>query len=149
MGVWSGSANPNAAAATFNRVDVRRPSLALTANSSTVNISELSAFTEKGILEATASVSQTPQRQTHISLNGRGVPVNNFRQQWGWPELPLTGDGNIPELTASGDIQANAPLKPTVSGQLHAVNAAKQQVTQTMNAGIVSSGEVTSTEPVR
>ncbi|WP_437435813.1 hypothetical protein, partial [Klebsiella pneumoniae] len=26
---------------------------------------------------------------------------------------------------------------------------AKQQVTQTMNAGIVSSGEVTSTEPVR
>ncbi|MGZ9914782.1 hypothetical protein, partial [Raoultella ornithinolytica] len=39
--------------------------------------------------------------------------------------------------------------KPTVSGQLHAVNAAKQQVTQTMNAGIVSSGEVTSTEPVR
>ena len=108
---------------------------------------KLSAFTEKGILEATASVSQTPQRQTHISLNGRGVPVN-ILQQWGWPELPLTGDGNI-QLTASGDIQANAPLKPTVSGQLHAVNAAKQQVTQTMNAGIVSSGEVTSTEPVR
>ncbi|MDD0441443.1 AsmA family protein, partial [Shigella sonnei] len=132
-GVWSGSANLNAAAATFNRVDVRRPSLALTANSSTVNISELSAFTEKGILEATASVSQTPQRQTHISLNGRGVPVN-ILQQWGWPELPLTGDGNI-QLTASGDIQANVPLKPTVSGQLHAVNAAKQQVTQTMNAG--------------
>ncbi|HBA6998172.1 TPA: AsmA family protein [Escherichia coli] len=146
-GVWSGSANLNAAAATFNRVDIRRPSLALTANSSTVNISELSAFTEKGILEATASVSQTPQRQTHISLNGRGVPVN-ILQQWGWPELPLTGDGNI-QLTASGDIQANVPLKPTVSGQLHAVNAAKQQVTQTMNASIVSSGEVTSTEPVQ
>jgi len=112
-----------------------------------VNISELSAFTEKGILEATASVSQTPQRQTHISLNGRGVPVN-ILQHWGWPELPLTGDGNI-QLTASGDIQANVPLKPTVSGQLHAVNAAKQQVTQTMNAGVVSSGEVTSTEPVQ
>ena len=122
-GVWSGSANLNAAAATFNRVDVRRPSLALTANSSTVNISE------------------------HISLNGRGVPVN-ILQQWGWSELPLTGDGNI-QLTASGDIQANVPLKPTVSGQLHAVNAAKQQVTQTMNAGVVSSGEVTSTEPVQ
>ena len=37
----------NAAAATFNRVDVRRPSLALTANSSTVNISQLSAFYRK------------------------------------------------------------------------------------------------------
>ncbi len=67
-------------------------------------------------------------------------------QQWGWP-LPITGDGNI-QLVASGAIQANATLKPTVN-ELHAVNAEKQQVTQTMNAGVVSSSEVTSTEPVQ
>lgn len=144
-GVWSGNATLNAAAATFNRVDVRRPSLSLTANASTVNISDLSAFTGKGILEATASVSQLPQRQTQISLNGRGVPMDVL-QQWGWPALPIAGDGNI-QLTASGNIQANAPLKPTVNGQLHAVNAQKQQITQTMQAGVVSGGEVTSTEP--
>ncbi|HFE7065265.1 TPA: AsmA family protein, partial [Salmonella enterica subsp. enterica serovar Newport] len=120
-GVWSGNATLNAAAATFNRVDVRRPSLSLTANASTVNISDLSAFTGKGILEATASVSQLPQRQTQISLNGRGVPMDVL-QQWGWPALPIAGDGNI-QLTASGNIQADAPLKPTVNGQLHAVNA--------------------------
>ncbi|ECC2949033.1 AsmA family protein [Salmonella enterica subsp. enterica] len=144
-GVWSGNATLNAAAATFNRVDVRRPSLSLTANASTVNISDLSAFTGKGILEATASVSQLPQRQTQISLNGRGVPMNVL-QQWGWPTLPIAGDGNI-QLTASGNIQADAPLKPTVNGQLHAVNAQKQQITQTMQAGVVSGGEVTSTEP--
>ncbi|EIE9454599.1 AsmA family protein, partial [Salmonella enterica] len=122
-GVWSGNATLNAAAATFNRVDVRRPSLSLTANASTVNISDLSAFTGKGILEATASVSQLPQRQTQISLNGRGVPMDVL-QQWGWPALPIAGDGNI-QLTASGNIQADAPLKPTVNGQLHAVNAQK------------------------
>ncbi|ENG2552323.1 TPA: AsmA family protein [Citrobacter farmeri] len=144
-GVWSGNATLNAAAATFNRVDVRRPSLSLAANANTVNISELSAFTERGILEATASVSQLPPRQTQVSLNGRGVPVNVL-QQWGWPALPIAGDGNI-QLTASGTVQADAPLKPTVNGQLHAVNADKQQVTQTMQAGIVSAGEVTSTEP--
>ncbi|ECV3567905.1 AsmA family protein [Salmonella enterica subsp. enterica serovar Schwarzengrund] len=144
-GVWSGNATLNAAAATFNRVDVRRPSLSLTANASTVNISDLSAFTGKGILEATASVSQLPQRQTQISLNGRGVPMDVL-QQWGWPVLPIAGDGNI-QLTASGNIQADAPLKPTVNGQLHAVNAQKQQITQTMQAGVVSGGEVTSTEP--
>ncbi|EJC4336463.1 AsmA family protein, partial [Salmonella enterica] len=132
-GVWSGNATLNAAAATFNRVDVRRPSLSLTANASTVNISDLSAFTGKGILEATASVSQLPQRQTQISLNGRGVPMDVL-QQWGWPALPIAGDGNI-QLTASGNIQADAPLKPTVNGQLHAVNAQKQQITQTMQAG--------------
>ncbi|EBR3558021.1 AsmA family protein [Salmonella enterica] len=144
-GVWSGNATLNAAAATFNRVDVRRPSLSLTANASTVNISDLCAFTGKGILEATASVSQLPQRQTQISLNGRGVPMDVL-QQWGWPALPIAGDGNI-QLTASGNIQADAPLKPTVNGQLHAVNAQKQQITQTMQAGVVSGGEVTSTEP--
>ncbi|EJP7370047.1 AsmA family protein [Salmonella enterica] len=144
-GVWSGNATLNAAAATFNRVDVRRPSLSLTANASTVNISDLSAFTGKGILEATASVSQLPQRQTQISLNGRGVPMDVL-QQWGWPALPIAGDGNI-QLTASGNIQADAPLKPTGNGQLHAVNAQKQQITQTMQAGVVSGGEVTSTEP--
>lgn len=142
-GVWNGNATLNAAAATFNRVDVRRPSLSLTANASTVNISDLSAFTGKGILEATASVSQLPQRQTQISLNGRGVPMDVL-QQWGWPALPIAGDGNI-QLTASGNIQADAPLKPTVNGQLHAVNTQKQQITQTMQAGVVSGGEVTST----
>lgn len=140
-GVWSGSATLNAAVATFNRTDVRRPSLALTANSSTINISELSAYTEKGLLEATASISQLPQRQTQVSLNGRGVPMT-ILQHWGWPALPLSGDGNI-QLTASGGLQADAPLKPTVNGQLHAVNVEKQQVTQTMRAGVVSGSEIT------
>ncbi|KDF08162.1 hypothetical protein AF42_04899 [Citrobacter freundii MGH 56] len=140
-GVWSGSATLNAAAATFNRTDVRRPSLALTANSSTINISELSAYTEKGLLESTASISQLPQRQTQVSLNGRGVPMT-ILQHWGWPALPLSGDGNI-QLTASGGLQADAPLKPTINGQLHAVNVEKQQVTQTMRAGVVSGSEIT------
>ena len=136
LGVWGGNATLNGAAATFNRVDVRRPSLALAANASTVNINELSAFTEKGILEATATVSQLPQRQTTVSLNGRGVPLN-ILQSWGWSALPIGGDGNI-QLTASGSIQANAPLKPTVSGKLNAVNMEKQQVVQTMTGGVVS-----------
>ncbi|HCM9503647.1 AsmA family protein [Enterobacter roggenkampii] len=135
-GVWGGSATLNGAAATFNRVDVRRPSLALNANAATVNITDLSAFTEKGILEATATVSQLPQRQTTVSLNGRGVPLSVL-QQWGWPALPIAGDGNI-QLTASGSVQASAPLKPTVNGKLSAVNMDKQQVEQTMTGGVVS-----------
>ncbi|QSW35584.1 AsmA family protein [Leclercia pneumoniae] len=144
-GVWSGSATLNGAAATFNRVDVRRPSLALNANASTINISELSAFTERGILEATGTVSQLPPRQTTVSLNGRGVPLNVL-QQWGWPALPVTGDGNI-QLTASGSVQANAPLKPTVNGKLRAINMDKQQVVQTMTGGVVSTAPAVSPSP--
>lgn len=132
-GIWGGSATLNGAAATFNRVDVRRPAMALNADASNVNITKLSAFTEKGILEATATVSQQPQRHTSVTLNGRGVPLN-ILQQWGWPQLAINGDGNI-QLTASASIQADAPLKPTVNGQLHAVNMAKQEVTQQMQGG--------------
>lgn len=132
-GIWSGSATLNGAAATFNRVDVRRPSMALNADASNVNVTELSAFTEKGILEATATVSQQPQRHTSVTLNGRGVPLN-ILQQWGWPQLAIEGDGNI-QLTASASVQADAPLKPTVNGQLHAVNMGKQEVTQQMQGG--------------
>ncbi|MDY0923729.1 AsmA family protein [Leclercia sp. CFBP8987] len=138
-GVWAGTATLNGAAATFNRVDVRRPSLSLTANASIIAINELSAFTEKGILEAKASVSQTPVRQTTINLTGRGVPLNVI-QQWGWPALPITGDGNI-QLNASGNVQKDSPLKPTVNGRVNAVNMDKQQVTQTMTGGVVSTVE--------
>ncbi|MEB6381063.1 AsmA family protein [Leclercia adecarboxylata] len=138
-GVWAGTATLNGAAATFNRVDVRRPSLSLSANASTIAINELSAFTEKGILEAKASVSQTPGRQTTVNLTGRGVPLNII-QQWGWPALPVSGDGNL-KLTASGNVQKDSPLKPTVNGRLNAVNMDKQQVTQTMTGGAVSTVE--------
>ncbi|MTH45602.1 AsmA family protein [Intestinirhabdus alba] len=144
-GVWGGSVRLNAAAATFNHMDVRRPSLALAADASEINISELSAFMEKGLLEATASISQQSPHRAQVSLSGRGVPVNAL-QRWGWPALPLSGDGNI-QLTASGLIQAEAPLKPTVNGQLHAINTDKQQLTQKMQAGEVSTLEEASGEP--
>jgi hypothetical protein len=138
-GVWGGSAKLNGAAATFNRVDVRRPSLALTANANAVNISELSAFTGQGLLEATAVVSQLADRQVKVSLNGRGVPVNVL-QQWGWPALPLSGDGNI-QLTASGNVKADTPLKPTVNAELKVLNTEKRQITQTMRNGEVSTAQ--------
>ena len=75
-------------------------------------------------------------RQTTVNLTGRGVPLNII-QQWGWPALPVSGDGNL-QLTASGNVQKDSPLKPTVNGRLNAVNMDKQQVTQTMTGGAVN-----------
>ncbi|EOW6734993.1 AsmA family protein [Cronobacter dublinensis] len=134
-GIWGGNATLNAAAATFNRVDVRRPSLTLNANPSTIAISELSAFAGQGMLQATATISQLPQRMTTLSLNGRAVPVNVLHQ-WGWPQVPLEGDGNI-QLTASGSLAADAPLRPSVNGQLQTTGTNGQQVQQTMQNGVV------------
>ncbi len=62
-------------------------------------------------------------------------------QEWGWPALPISGDGNL-QLTASGNVNANAPLKPTVNGELQAINVQKQQLKQSMHGGVISGGVV-------
>ncbi len=144
-GIWSGNATLNAAAATFNRVDVRRPSIALNANSNNITISELSAFAGKGMLEATASIAQQPERQIALSLNGRAVPANVL-ENWGWPQVPLQGDANM-RLSARGQLNADRPLKPTVNATL-TINAANgQQIQQTMQAGVVAGTPVTPEAP--
>lgn len=134
-GMWDGNLSLNAAAATFNRVDVRRPSIALTANANQISVTELSAFAGKGMLEATGNVSQSPQRSTEINLHGRSVPINTL-QQWGWPALPLDGEGNL-QLSATGSLAAQATLKPTVNGTLQATAEDGKMVEQKMQNGVV------------
>lgn len=135
-GFWDGKASFNAANATFNRVDVRRPSLDLSANPQQITISELSAFTEKGLLEATAHISQTPQRITQLELKGQNVPVNTLRA-WGWPALGLQGEGSL-ALSATGKLAADAPLRPTVDASLKITDSLGEQYQQTMKQGVVS-----------
>lgn len=99
----------NAGNATFNKNDIRRPSLALNANEQQITFSDLSAFTKEGLLEATASIDQTPDRALSLALTGRSVDLN-FLHNWGWPALPLQGLGNL-KLQIKGNLTADAPLK--------------------------------------
>lgn len=66
--------------------------MALTANSSTVNINELSAFTEKGIHDHRRCFTNTATSDPYQPEWTRCA--GDILQHWGWPELPLTGDGN-------------------------------------------------------
>ena len=59
-GIWSGTLNLNGSKATFNKIDVRRPSLALNANDGQINVTDLSAFMPQGLLEAKATIEQLP-----------------------------------------------------------------------------------------
>ncbi|MFW5388068.1 MULTISPECIES: AsmA family protein [unclassified Yersinia (in: enterobacteria)] len=136
-GVWSGSLMLNAGNATFNKNDIRRPSLALNANEQQITFSELSAFTKEGLLESTASIDQTPARALSLALTGRSVNLD-ILQNWGWPALPLQGLGNL-KLQIKGSLAADTPLKPTVSGSLQATDSNGQQVNQTMQHGEVHS----------
>ncbi|HHH0087566.1 TPA: AsmA family protein [Yersinia enterocolitica] len=134
-GMWSGSLMLNAGNATFNKNDVRRPSLALSANEQQITVSDLSAFTKEGLLEATATIDQTPGRALSLALTGRSVDLN-ILQNWGWPALPLQGLGNL-KLRISGNLTADKPLKPIINGSLQATDSHGQQVNQTMQNGEV------------
>lgn len=132
-GIWSGSLTLNGSDATFNKIDVRRPSLALTADQGKIAITELSAFAGEGLLEATAIINQQPDRGFTLNLNGRAVPLN-ILGRWGWPAIPLAGNGNL-QLSLTGRMPAEAPFKPTLNGKLHALAADGQTVNQTMAQG--------------
>lgn len=138
-GIWSGNLNLNAGDATFNKNDVLRPSLALNASADKVNISKLSAFTKEGLLEATASISQQPQRDFTVSLNGRAVPANEL-QNWGWPTIPLQGNVNL-QLNLHGQMPANVDFKPTLSGTLHMTGNEGKQLQQQMTQGVTSNAQ--------
>lgn len=135
-GIWNGKLNLNASEATFNRNDVRRPSITLEASDRQVNISELSAFTKEGLLEATGTVDQQPQRQFSVKMTGRAVPANQL-ENWGWPHLQLDGNANM-QLNLQGQMPANVDYKPTLNGILQVNGANGQIINQRMLNGLVS-----------
>ncbi|MFC3393780.1 AsmA family protein [Brenneria rubrifaciens] len=134
-GIWAGSLNLNASDATFNRVDIRRPSLALTANDDQISITELSTFVQTGLLEAKATVSQQPARAFSFTMTGRSVPLV-ILTRWGWPTSPSapTGDSNL-QLQLNGRLAASTPLKPTLNGSLQGVDGNGQPINQQMDQG--------------
>lgn len=127
-GIWSGSLKLNAGGATFNKIDVRRPSLALDADTQQINVTELSAFMPDGLLDAKANVSQLPGKPFTLSLNGRSVPLNTL-QQWGWQHVPLEGDGNL-QLQLKGLLNSDGPFKASLRGQLQATSKDGQTLEQ-------------------
>ncbi|PKB89655.1 hypothetical protein A8A01_12930 [Ewingella americana] len=124
---------------------MRRPSITLNANDSQVNISELSAFTKEGLLEASATVDQQPQRHFSLKMTGRSVPANQL-ENWGWQHLALEGNANM-QLNLQGQMPANVDYKPTLSGTLQVNSASGQSVTERMVSGLVS-GAATTAAPV-
>ncbi len=133
-GIWSGKASFNAAEATFNRNDLRHPSIAFNANDRQIQVTELSAFSGGGLLEGTANVAQDAQRALTLNLKGQAVPANVL-QNWGWPALALSGNSNL-QLEMSGSLRADAPLRSSVNGTL-SVTTDAGAVQQNMRAGQV------------
>ncbi|MCL2891999.1 AsmA family protein [Brenneria tiliae] len=137
-GVWAGSLNLNASDATFNKVDVRRPSLALTADDRQISLTDLSAFTQNGLLEAKTTIDQRPDRAFSLTLSGRSVPAD-ILTRWGWPaqEAASADNANL-QLQLNGRLAAGTPLKPTLNGSLQGVGGDGQPIRQQMHQGAVT-----------
>jgi AsmA family. len=133
-GIWAGKASFNAAEATFNRTDLRHPSISLNASDRQIEVSEMSAFNGSGLLEGTATAGQEAQRPFTLNLKGQAVPANVL-QNWGWPALPLSGSSNL-QLQLKGSLSADAPLRASAEGSL-SVTTDTQSVQQTMRGGQV------------
>ncbi|WP_431224450.1 AsmA family protein [Serratia sp. L9] len=127
-GVWSGSMKFNGNDATFNKVDIRRPSLALDADAQQINVTELSAFMPDGLLDAKVNVSQLPGKPFTLNFSGRSVPLNTL-QQWGWQHIPLEGEGNL-QLQLKGLLNSDGPFKASLQGQLQATSKEGQTLEQ-------------------
>ncbi|MGM3192477.1 AsmA family protein [Dickeya dadantii subsp. dieffenbachiae] len=147
-GVWQGALNLNASDATFNKVDVRRPSLALNANDNQITLTDLSAFTQSGLLEAKAVIAQQPARTFTLDLTGKAVAFD-ILTRWGWP-VPATaptGNTNL-QLHLNGRLEAASPLRPTLNGTLQGIDSAGHAISQAMHQGTVAdSAPATSTPP--
>lgn len=133
-GIWAGKLNLNAAEATFNRTDLRHPSLALSADAQQIQITELSAFSGDGLLEGSASIGQQPARPVALTLKGQAVPASVL-QNWGWPPLSASGASNF-QLRLEASLKADAPLKSSANGTL-SLRTDTQQIEQRMQAGEV------------
>lgn len=133
-GIWRGTLSLNAAQATFNRTDLRHPSLALTADDQRIKVTEMSAFVGEGMLEGLAVVDQNAARALMLNLNGRAVPANVL-QNWGWPALPLTGNSNL-TLKLNSSLATGNTLKASSNGELH-VTTDNNEIQQSMTAGEV------------
>lgn len=137
-GVWQGALNLNASDATFNKVDVRRPSLALNAGDERIAVTELSAFVQSGLLEAQASIEQLPNRAFSLALTGRSVPMD-ILTRWGWnPAQALPANGSNLQLSLTGRLAAGAPLRPTLNGAFQGTDGDGKTVRQQIRHGDIT-----------
>lgn len=138
-GLWQGQMQFNASEATFNKVDLRRPSVTLQADDNALHISDFSAISQKGLLEANATLTRS-DNMFALALHGRGVPVGQL-DAWGWPALTtLQGDVNL-QLTLRAPLQAGMPFRPGVDATLQAQDGQGQTLQQRMVQGALVAGK--------
>ncbi|MBC8950281.1 MULTISPECIES: AsmA family protein [Xenorhabdus] len=144
-GLWNGQASLQAAAGTFNKIEITRPYLQLHATDGKVIIDKLNGFTHEGLLQVTGSAEQQTAH-TPFNLNFKGMNADlNILPQWGWIPLKIQGEGNF-SLAITGDLSAD-DVKGTITGTLVAEDKSSDKESQSVEQGLISTNRCTLTVP--
>lgn len=135
-GIWGGDAEGYAAAATFNRQDVRAALVNLHADQQQIHLSTIKALIGKGATVGSASIDQQSPRHFSLLLRGQQIPLESLTQ-WGWPTT-LSGSCNL-TLALTGQLLAGKPLLPALSGKLNYLKKGQLQTQQLISGKIVRS----------
>ncbi|OKP03588.1 AsmA family protein [Xenorhabdus eapokensis] len=144
-GLWNGQASLQAAAGTFNKIEITRPYLQLHATDGKVTIDKLNGFTREGLLQVTGSAEQQTAH-TPFKLNFQGMNADlNTLPQWGWIPLKIQGEGNF-SLAITGDLSAD-DVKGTINGTLVAEDKSSDKESQSVEQGLISTNRCIPTAP--
>ncbi|MEQ1965680.1 AsmA family protein [Xenorhabdus nematophila] len=145
-GFWNGQASFQAAAGTFNKIEITRPYLQFHATDDTITIDKLNAFTNEGLLQINGTAAQRTS-QTPFNLNFKGMNADlNILPQWGWVPLNIQREGNF-SLAITGDLSAH-DIKGTINGTLVAEGSkSSDKESQSIEQGLISTNHCPSTPP--
>lgn len=123
-GLWKGEAEYYAAAATFNRQDIRALWFNVSATPDELRVQEIKGLIQEGPMIGNLAISQSTTHPFTLSLQGERVPYEAFTH-WFWPR-PLSGQGNfsvnlkgnLPSLTASPSSLQGTFTTPSFSQQV-------------------------------
>ncbi|SFN95631.1 AsmA family protein [Xenorhabdus japonica] len=135
-GLWNGQASLQAAAGTFNAIEISRPYLQLHATDDKITIDKLNGFTGEGLLQVTGTVEQhTAQTPFNLSFKGMNADLK-ILPQWGWIPLKIQGEGNF-SLAITGDLFTH-DMKGTINGTLVAEDKSSEKESQSIEQGLIS-----------
>ncbi|WP_338884062.1 AsmA family protein [Xenorhabdus sp. TH1] len=144
-GLWNGQASLQAAAGTFNKIEITRPYLQLHATDGKATIDKLNGFTGEGLLQVAGSVEQQTAH-TPFNLNFKGMNADlHILPQWGWIPLNIQGEGNF-TLAITGDLSAD-DVKGTINGTLAAEDKSSNKESQSIEQGLISTSRCPQTAP--
>ncbi|MDC9603669.1 AsmA family protein [Xenorhabdus griffiniae] len=144
-GLWNGQASLQAAAGTFNKIEITRPYLQLHATDGKATIDKLNGFTRDGLLQITGSAEQQTAH-TPFNLNFKGMNADlHILPQWGWIPLNIQGEGNF-TLAITGNLSAD-DVKGTINGTLVAEDKSSAKESQSIEQGLISTSRCSPTAP--